>query len=128
SSDLEVACQRDLRLVGRDVPLVPGRRDRRRHGGRVRRAAGGVTMRAIRATFALLIVPVLVMVSVGCAGRAVPDLPDLPPVVEGVEQDVYAASAKALGVLTSAARLVDAISRVEDQAARQGLIPANADA
>lgn len=83
-------------------------------------------MRTARYSLSILLLSLLAVV--GCAGRTVPDLPDLPPVVEGVEQDVYAASAKALGVLTSAARLVDAISRVEDQAARQGLIPANADA
>lgn len=83
-------------------------------------------MRTARYGLSILLLSLLAVV--GCAGRTVPDLPDLPPVVDGVEQDVYAAGAKALGVLTSAARLVDAISRVEDQAARQGLIPANADA
>src|SRR5690606_8588833 len=67
--------------------------------------------------------------SVACGGgRVVPELPDVPAVVEGVEQDVYAGGVKALTVLTNALELVDTISRVEEREVLAGNIPSEADA
>ena len=64
---------------------------------------------------------------VGCGGQAV-SIPELPQQIDAVDQDVKAGAAKALGILVSAARLANRISLMEDEAARAGAIPAEADA
>lgn len=75
----------------------------------------------------LALIAALVLM-VGCGGRPLPQLPDVPAQVEVVDQDVHAGAAKALGILLAAARLANTISQIEDQAAREGAIPAPVDA
>lgn len=73
-----------------------------------------------------LILSLVMLAGVGCGGT-VPQLPDVPAAVEGAEQGVYDGANKALAVLNAALELVDTISLVEDQEARSGNIPPEAD-
>jgi len=66
--------------------------------------------------------------SVGCFDKTPPTLPDIPTAVEGADQNVSDGANKALAILNAALELVDTISLVEDQEARNGTIPAEADA
>lgn len=80
--------------------------------------------------FRLLVLAELVAVlgfsaafSAACAGRQLPQIPDVPAAVAASDQDVKAGAAKAAGILLSAAKLANTISQIEDQAAREGAIP-----
>lgn len=84
--------------------------------------------RAARNTGALIVALFVTLIIVACNGRLA-DIPDqVPAVVEGAEQNIYAGAGKALAFIVSADELVNAISKVEDIAARQGAVPVAADA
>lgn len=62
----------------------------------------------------------------GCAH--LPRIPNLPEHVEAADQNLKAATGNLQQLLTMAAQAMDKVSRIEDEAARGGVVPASMDA
>lgn len=63
----------------------------------------------------------------GCAG-SLPRIQPLPAQVEAADTQVLAVTGNLQQLLTMAARVTDTVSRIEDEAARGGVVPVEADA
>lgn len=76
----------------------------------------------------LLSVVAICLALAGCALGPAPRIAPLPAEVAGADANVLAVAGNLQQLLTMTARVVDAVSRIEDEAARNGVVPASADA
>lgn len=84
-------------------------------------------MKTHRLSIPLIALIVALAFSPGC-GASLPRIQPLPAHVEAVDANLTAATGNLQQLLTMAARAVDTVSKIEDEAARGGVIPTDVDA
>lgn len=62
----------------------------------------------------------------GCGART-PPIAQVPAIVQDADADLKAAAVKALRIVVAADRVADTLSLIEDQASKEGVVPAPAD-